>query len=74
MANSFTINYDNSTGNGTTWYFTYPKGTSTLVKSGDVVYLDWGEPYEPKIKDTTDKCSVQEPPRKKNIRFLNRSS
>ncbi len=32
----------------------------------------WEESYKQKIKIQANKCSVQEPPRKKNLRYLNR--
>ena len=44
---------------------------NNLVKQYQV---EWGEPYEPQKQNKESKCSVQEPPRKKDIRFLNRST
>lgn len=41
----------------------------------DDVKPSWEELWpEQKIKSKESKCSVQEPPRKKDIRFLNRST
>lgn len=48
----------------------FPIGKATT--STGTVYFYLGEPYEPKKQSQANKCSVQEPPRKKNIRFLNR--
>lgn len=36
--------------------------------------IEWGDLYEPQKQNKESKCSVQEPPRKKDIRFLNRST
>ena len=34
--------------------------------------VEWGDLYEPQKQNKESKCSVQEPPRKKNLRYLNR--
>jgi len=52
--------------------------TTKYVTSNNSWWVDtpfdptWEELYQQKIKSQANKCSVQEPPRKKNIRFLNR--
>jgi len=55
----------------TQWFFTKYTNTTSDWATTTVTY-DWGEPYEPTKQNKENKCSVQEPPRKKNIRFLNR--
>ena len=56
----------------TTLYYTYST-TSGNPWWGNTPFLDlWGEPHEPQKQNKESKCSVQEPPRKKNLRYLNR--
>ena len=55
------------------YYINTNTNTATNVWWSTLEPPDWGEPWpEQKIKSKENKCSVQEPPRKKNLRYLNR--
>lgn len=62
----------------TQWFFTKYSTTGLTITNKSEWWDDnlslWGEPYEPQKQNKESKCSVQEPPRKKDIRFLNRST
>lgn len=57
----------------TQWFCTKYTNTTSDVITTSATY-NWGELYEPQKQNKESKCSVQEPPRKKDIRFLNRST